>query len=76
MDELIQQHAADQRITLGIDTEMIHIHQGGQAIEVKSLSLDEKRRRQNWRSVIVYCVSVVVLVVLFILLLQQLGSGD
>ncbi len=59
-------------IRLGIDPDMTRIHRpDGQAVEVRSLTLEQKRRRKRIRVAIVYVISVVVLVVWFIWLLGR-----
>lgn len=62
-------------IKLGIDTDTTRIHQDGQAIPVRSLTLDEKRRRKRLRVAIVYLFSIAVLVGWFIWLLKRFDSG-
>ena len=62
---------------IGINTEMTRIHRDGvQSVSVQSLSRDQKERRRSVRVAIIYVVSVIILVGLFILLVQSVGSGD
>lgn len=63
-------------ISLGIDTDQTRIHRGGESVEVRSFSLDEKRRRKSVRVAIVYLFSIAILVIWFVWLLNQFGSSE
>ncbi len=63
-------------LSLGIDTEVTRIQHRNQAVEVRSLSLDEKRRRKSRRVVLVYLLSVTVLMILLAWLIWSGDSGS
>jgi DNA-directed RNA polymerase subunit RPC12/RpoP len=62
----------------GIKTGTIRIHgrAGREAVEVRSLSGEEKYRRKNVRVSIVFLTSVAILVALLLWLVQRSGSGS
>ncbi|MGI9519152.1 MAG: hypothetical protein ACR2NP_19025 [Pirellulaceae bacterium] len=74
MDELSAE--GSKGLALGIDTERTRIRSGGQAVDVRSLSREEKSRRKRIRVGIVYAISILILVALFVFLLTQTGTGD
>ena len=68
--------AGAKGISLGIDTERTRIRHKGAAVDVASLSREEKSRRKRIRVGVVYGISILILVVLFLILMQQIGPGE
>lgn len=56
---------------LGINTQLTRIEHGGQKVEVRSMSRDEKQRRKSLRVAILYSLSVAILIGLFLYLLNK-----
>ncbi len=68
--------AAARGIELGIDTGRTRIQRGGEAIDVRSLSREEKSRRKRIRVGIVYAISILILVALLVVLIRQVSPGE